>query len=105
MGRVGWGISGKKGVNFQSMGEMGKDFCPNFLLPFLENIGRRGCNDGCRETILVFHTPHRKYQTSSSAVARTLEYVEGVHSQAAASERKEKQVRINIQEALRHNRA
>ncbi len=29
----------------QSMGEMGKDFCPNFLKPFLENINRRSCND------------------------------------------------------------
>ncbi len=37
------------GVSVQSMGEMGKDFCPNFLQPFLENIDRRSCNDGSRE--------------------------------------------------------
>ncbi len=34
------------GVSVQSMGEMGKDFCPNFLQPLLENIDRGGCNDG-----------------------------------------------------------
>ncbi len=39
-----WGV----GVTVQSMGEMGKDFCPNFLQPFLENIDRRSCNDGSR---------------------------------------------------------
>ncbi len=42
-------------VSVQSMGEMGKDFCPNFLQPFLENIGRRSCNDGSRELVPVFH--------------------------------------------------
>ncbi len=34
-------------VSVQSMREMGKDFCPNLLLPFLESIHRRSCNDGC----------------------------------------------------------
>ncbi len=41
----GWYAGGKGGgrgkggqVSVQSMGEMGKDFCPNFLQPFLENI-------------------------------------------------------------------
>ncbi len=48
------------GVSVQSMGEMGKDFCPNFLQPFLENIERGSCNDGSRELIPVFHNPHRK---------------------------------------------
>ncbi len=57
------------------MGEMGKDFCPNFLQPFLEKIDGRSCNDGSRELIPVFHNPHRP---SPSAVARTLEYLEGV---------------------------
>ncbi len=33
------------GSKAQSMGEMGKDFCPNFLQPLLENIDRRSCND------------------------------------------------------------
>ncbi len=52
----------KRGVEgVQSMGEMGKDFCPNFLLSFLETIDRRNCNDRSRELIQVFHDPHRKY--------------------------------------------
>ncbi len=62
------------------MGEMGKDFCPNFLQPFLENIDRRSCNDGNREFILVFHNPHQKCRLSPSAVARTLEHLVGVPS-------------------------
>ncbi len=35
------GMGREKGVRVcvGSMGEMGKDFCPNFLQPFLENIG------------------------------------------------------------------
>ncbi len=32
-------------MNVQSLGKMGKDFCPNFL----ENVGRSSCNDGGRE--------------------------------------------------------
>ncbi len=48
-------------MSVQSMEEMGKDFCPNVLQPFLENIDR-------------------KCQSSPSAVARTLEYLEGVPS-------------------------
>ncbi len=33
----GWCAGGKgRGVSVQLMGEMGKDFCPNFLQPFLE---------------------------------------------------------------------
>ncbi len=47
----GWCAGGKGGMSVQSMGEMGKDFCPNFLQPFLENIDRRSCNDGSRELI------------------------------------------------------
>ncbi len=68
------------GVSVQSVGEMGKDLCPNFLQPLLKNIDRRSCNDGSRELIPVFHSPHRKCQLSPSAVARTLEYLEGVPS-------------------------
>ncbi len=55
---------------------------------------------GNRELIPVFHNPHRKCRPSPSAVARTLEYLEGVPSQAELSGRKEKQVRINIQKIL-----
>ncbi len=40
----GWCAGGEGRV----MGEMGKDLCPNFLRPFLENIDRRSCNDGSR---------------------------------------------------------
>ncbi len=52
------------GVSVQSMREMGKDFCPNFLKPFLEKIDRRSCKDGSRELIPVFHNPHRKCRPS-----------------------------------------
>ncbi len=69
------------GVSVQSMGEMGKDFCPNVLQPFLENIDRRSCNDGSRELIPIFHNPHRKCRPSPSVVARTLEYLEKVHEE------------------------
>ncbi len=40
----------------QSMGEMEKDFCPNLLQPFLENINRRNCNDGSRGLFPYFTT-------------------------------------------------
>ncbi len=78
----GWCADGKGGGdrNVQSMGEMGKDFCPNFLQPFLENIDRKSCNDGSRELIPIFHNPHRKCRPSPSEAARTLEYLEGVPS-------------------------
>ncbi len=33
----GRGGQGKGGMSVHSMGEMGKDFCPNFLQPFLKN--------------------------------------------------------------------
>ncbi len=52
-GKGGW-------VSAQSSVERGKDFCPNFLQPFHENIDRRSCNDGSRELIPVFHNPHWK---------------------------------------------
>ncbi len=95
--QVGWG-----GVSVQSVGEMRKDFCPKFLQPFLESIDRGSCNNGSRELIPVFHNPHRKCRPSPSALARTLEYLEGVSSQAASSRGEEKQVRINIQKALEY---
>ncbi len=84
------------GVSVQSMGEMGKDFCPNFLQPFLENIDRGGYTDGSRGLISVFHSPRRKCRPSPSAVARNLGYLVGVPSWAASSWREEKQVPINI---------
>ncbi len=56
---------------------MVKDFCPNFLQPFLENIDRMSCNDGSQELIPIFHNPHRKCRPSPSTVARTLEYLVG----------------------------
>ncbi len=40
--QLGMGGIGERGVSIQSIGEMGKDFCPNFLQPFLENkVGLR----------------------------------------------------------------
>ncbi len=83
MGKGGeWGKSegGGGDVSVLSMEGMGKDRCPNFLQPFLENIDRRSCNDGSREIIPVFHNPHRRCRPSTSAVARTLEYLKGVLS-------------------------
>ncbi len=69
VGERGW-------ASVQSMVEVGKNFCPNFLQPFLENIDR-SCNDGSRDLIPVFHNPHRKCRPSPSAVALTLECLEG----------------------------
>ncbi len=69
MGGVQVGAGGEYGIGemrVQSMGEVGKDFCPNFLQPFLENIDRRSCNDGRRELIPVFHNPHRKCGSTRS---------------------------------------
>ncbi len=34
----GWGRGKGGGVSVQSMGEMGKDFCPNFLNRFLKTL-------------------------------------------------------------------
>ncbi len=89
---MGWGGGGEKNgeMSVQSMGEMGEDFCPNFLQPFLENIDRRSCNDGSRELIPVFRNPRRKCRLSPSAVARTLEYLVGMPSKAASSGREKK---------------
>ncbi len=81
-GRYAGGKGGREmgGVSVQSMGEMGKDFCPNFIQLFLENTDRRSCNDGSLELIPAFYNPHRKCRTSPSAVARTSEYLVGVPS-------------------------
>ncbi len=76
MGGVQVGRGGE-GRSVQSMGEMGKDFYPNFLQPFLKKIDRMSYNDGNRELIPIFHSPHRKCRPSLSAAARTLEYLEG----------------------------
>ncbi len=79
MGMEGVGERGV-GLSVQAMGEIGKDFGPNFLQSFFENIDRRSCNGGSRELIPVFHNPQRKCRPSPSAVTRTLEYLEGVPS-------------------------
>ncbi len=80
MGRWGGGGGETGGMGVQSMGEVGKDFCPNFLQSFLENIDRRSCNDESWQLIAIFHNPHRKCRSSLSEAARTLEYLEGVPS-------------------------
>ncbi len=83
---IGWCAGGKGGIEERGVGECsvnggdGKDFCPNFLQPFLENIDRRNCNVESRELIPAFHNPHQKCRPSPSAVARALEYLEGVPS-------------------------
>ncbi len=68
------------GVSVQSMGGIGKDFCPNFLRTFLDNVDVGNCSDESRELISVFRYPHRKCRPSTSAMARTLEYLEGLPS-------------------------
>ncbi len=67
------------------MGKIRKDFCPNSLQPFLENIDRRSCNDGSRELTPIFLNSHGKSWPSPSAVARTLEYLVGVPSKTVSS--------------------
>ncbi len=80
-GKGGGRWVGKKGgVSVQAMGEMDKDFCPNFLQSFLENIDRRSCNDGSWQLIPIFHSPHRKCRPAPLEMARTLEYLEGLPS-------------------------
>ncbi len=66
---------------FSQWGEMGKDFCPNFLQPFLENIDRRSCNDGGGGS-------HLEVSCRGALLGR----VEGGVGE-------KKQVRINIQNA------
>ncbi len=67
----GGGGCQKGGMSVQSMGEMGKDFCPNFLQSFLENIDRRSCNAGGWHLIPIFHNPHRQCRPSLSEAAPT----------------------------------
>ncbi len=43
-------------MSVQSIGEMGKDFCPNLLQPFLEYIDRRSCNDEAGSLFQYFTT-------------------------------------------------
>ncbi len=81
-GLGGGGIGGKVygEMRVQSMRGLGKDFCPNVLQPFLENMYRSSRKYGSRDLILVFHNPHRKCRNVPSAVARTLENLVGVFS-------------------------
>ncbi len=69
------GVQGGRGGS-RKMGLWVKTSVPNFL----ENIDRRSCNDGGRELISAFHNPHRKCRPLPWAVARTLDYLEGVPS-------------------------
>ncbi len=68
---------GNGDMTVQSMGEMGKDFCPDFLQPFHEIIGNGSRYDGGRELIPIFLNPHRKCKPSPSVVARVLERLVG----------------------------
>ncbi len=59
-------IVGKMGAMSSVVhGEMEKDFFPNFLQPFLENINLGSHNDGSRKLIPVFCDPHRKSRSPS----------------------------------------
>ncbi len=77
-------------MSVQSMGEVGKDFCPNFLQSFLENIDRRSCDDGSWELIPIFHYPHRNCRPSPLEAASTLEQLEGPLRPLRAGGRKNK---------------
>ncbi len=46
-----------------SNGGMEKDFCPNLIQPFLENIDRKDRNDGGQKLYPVFRNLHRKGQS------------------------------------------
>ncbi len=48
----GTGGEGKWGDDYLVSGGMGKDFCPNFLQPLLENINKTSCNEGSREFLV-----------------------------------------------------
>ncbi len=77
----GWGFSV---MSFQSIGvlhgDLGKDFWPSFLHPFLENYVTSNCKDGIWEPIPVFDNPLRKGQPYPLAMALTLEYLVGMPS-------------------------
>ncbi len=69
-----------KGVG-KGTSALSKDFCSNFIQPFLENI------DGRWKFIPVFHNPHTNGWSSPPALALTLEYLVRVPSNAASSMR------------------
>ncbi len=72
-------------MSVQSMREVGKDFCPNFIQPFLENIHRRIRSDESWEFIALFHSPNLKSRSSPPALAFTLAYLEEVYSENVSS--------------------
>ncbi len=96
----GWHAFGGEGYGIWllRLQSMGKNLCPNFLQPLLENINKRSCNGGSRELIPRFHNPHQKSSPCPPAVARTLEYLEVVPFKAATSGREKTQVQVIIQE-------
>ncbi len=51
---------GEEDMSFLSKGKMGRDFCPNFLHPLLENVHGSSDNEGGRGLIPMFHNPYRK---------------------------------------------
>ncbi len=89
-------------MSFESMVEIGKDFCLNLLKTLLQTFDRRSCNDGCQELIPVFQNPHRKGRPSLSVVARTLEYLLWQPTKASSSGRQKKQIRIHIQKVRQY---
>ncbi len=61
--RAGWegGGYGVGEMSIQSIGEMGKDFCPKpSPTSSSKNIDRRSCNDGSRELSPIFYNPLRR---------------------------------------------
>ncbi len=51
---------GRRGVREKGGGEMGKDFCLNFLQPFLEKIERRSLNNGSPKLYSTISQPSPK---------------------------------------------
>ncbi len=100
MGGVQFGWAEEKGngeMSVQSMGMMRKDFCPNFLQPFLGAVGAVTLKAGSLFQYVTTLTENS--DPYPSAVARTLECLARGLSLAASSRREENLVRINIQKA------
>ncbi len=55
-----WHYGDEFAVNSGFNREMRKDFCLNFIQPFLEHIDRKSRNDGSRELMPLFYGPHLK---------------------------------------------
>ncbi len=83
------GGQGNVEMSVQLMGEMGKDFRPNFPYLFLKTMST-GAVTREAGNLIQYVNPHRKYRSCSLVVARTLEYLVWVPSEAASNGRDRK---------------